>query len=84
MVRDGKLRFHADAGVVVREYAASSGHLSLRVKSERDFRLTTNEFEAGPLKATIDGRPLGSIKVINGSAEFAVPRGEHVVEVKAF
>ena len=81
MVRDGKLRFHADAGVVVRDYAASPGHLSLRVKSDRDFHLTTHEFDSGPLQATIDGRSVGQIKVVNGAAELAVPRGEHAVEV---
>ena len=84
MVRDGKLRFHADAGVVVRSYAASPARLSLHVKSDRDFRLTTSEFDAGPLKATIDGQPAGLIKVANGAADLAVPRGEHEIEVTRF
>jgi Trehalase len=81
MVRDGKLRFHANAGVVVRDYAVSPVRLSLRVKSDRDFHLTTHEFESGPVQATLDGHPLGQIKVVNGAAELAVPRGEHAVEL---
>jgi hypothetical protein len=81
MVRDGKLCFHANAGVVVRDYAASPGHLSLRVKSDRDFHLTTHEFDSGPVQATIDGRSVGQIEVVKGAAEFTVPRGEHEVEV---
>jgi len=84
MVGDGKPRFHADAGVVVRDYVVAGDRLSLRVKSDRDFHLTTNEFDSGPLKATIDGHAVGQIKLVNGAAELAVPRGEHEVEVVRF
>ncbi len=81
MVRDGKLRFHANAGVVVRDYAASPARLSLRIKSDRDFHLTTHEFESGPVQASLDGRSLGQVKVVDGAADVAVPRGEHTVEL---
>ena len=81
MARDGKPRFHADAGVVVRNYVVSPTGLSLRVKSDRDFHLAAGEFESGAVKADIDGRPVGQIRVVNGTATFTVPQGEHSVEV---
>jgi hypothetical protein len=84
VVRDGKPRFRADAGVVVRDYAVSADRLSLRINSAREFHLTTNEFESGALKATIDGHAIGQIKIVNGGATFAVPRGEHEIEVTRF
>jgi Trehalase len=81
LVRDGKLRFHADAGVVVRDYSVSPDRLSLRVKGDRDFRLTTAEFGTTPVKVMIDGKSVSRVRVANGSVEFSLPRGEHTVEI---
>jgi hypothetical protein len=81
LTRDGEMRFHADAGVVIRKYFASTARLSFTAKSDRDFHLTTREFESGSVSATIDGRSIGQMKVINGAVQFTVPRGQHAVEL---
>jgi len=80
LVRDGKTRFLADAGVVVRSYEVSPAGLSLQVHSERDFRMTTGEFDVGFLNLKIDGKATEQVKVIDGKAGFAVPQGRHTVE----
>jgi hypothetical protein len=40
-----------------------------------------SEFDAGPVKVVIDGKSVSQVKVIQGTASFAVPRGEHLVEL---
>ncbi len=83
VVRDGKLRFHADAGVVVRNYVVSSASLSMAINSGRDFDVNTGEFGAGSLNLTIDGKAIKKITVIDGAASFAIPSGQHAVELRA-
>jgi hypothetical protein len=84
LVRDGKLAFHADAGVVVRDYLATSATVTFRVASSRAFNITLDEFEASSIGTgvRIDGQPLRKIKLTNGSCAFAVPAGEHAIETK--
>jgi len=81
LTRDGAVRFHADAGVVVRNYIVSSAGLSMKVNSERDFHVTTSEFEQGLVSLTIDGKPATKIRVMDGTASFAIPAGQHAVEI---
>ena len=81
VARDGKTRFRADAGIVVRGYEESSGRVSMKLKSERDFHLTIGEIGAGPEKVILDGKTVGQVKVNQGAATFAVARGEHRVEL---
>ena len=80
--RDGKVRFHADAGIVVRSYAVSSSSLSMKINSERDFQATTTEFASGALGLRIDGQTIRKLIVTNGTAGFSVPHGEHGVELR--
>jgi len=81
MRRDGAMRFHADAGVVVRSYVVSPSSLSMKVASERDFQATTGEFASGRLILRLDGQPRPRLTVANGTAVFAILRGEHIVEL---
>ncbi len=81
LLRDGQERFRADAGIVVRDYRFSSSNVSAKVNSERGFRWTTHEFESGTVTLKIDGQSAGKIRVAGGSVSFAVPRGEHAIEI---
>ncbi|HXX24758.1 MAG TPA: trehalase family glycosidase [Terriglobia bacterium] len=81
MSRDGKMRFQANAGVVVRQYQAGPQALSFLIKSERGARITTSEFDAGDFYLRIDRRPARKISLLQGSATFDVPAGEHTVEL---
>jgi hypothetical protein len=81
VARDGKMRLRADAGIVVRSYEESSSHVSMKLKSERDFHLTIGELGAGPVKVVLDGKTAGQLKMTQGAATFAVARGEHQVEL---
>jgi putative isomerase len=79
--RDGTMRFQADSGVVVRNYVASSASLSMKVNSERDFHVTTGEFDSGSLNLAVDGKTIKKMKVVDGKASFAIPAGRHAVEL---
>ena len=81
LLRDGQERFRADAGIVVRDYTVSNSGVSAQVSSERGFEWTTREFEGGMVTPKIDGRSAGKIKVAGGSVSFAVPHGEHAIEI---
>jgi hypothetical protein len=81
LLRDGQERFRADAGIVVRDYTVSSSGVSAQVSSSRGFEWTTREFEGGMVTPKIGGKSAGKIKVACGSASFAVPRGEHAIEI---
>jgi Trehalase len=81
VTRDGKVSFRADAGVVVRNYDVSSNSLKMTVNSARDFHITTSEFETGSLNLLMDGKTVKTIQVIVGTATFAIPAGQHSVEL---
>jgi hypothetical protein len=81
LARDGTARFEADGPVVVRDYVASSARLSMKVNSERDLHVTTFEFDSGLLNLAIDGKPIKQMRVINGKSSFAIPLGQHAVEL---
>jgi hypothetical protein len=79
--RDGKLRFEATRGVVVREYEVEPTHLTFRIKGEQASHIKTQEFESGEYKLILNGKPLGTVSVRQGVGEFDVPQGEHLVEL---
>jgi Mannosylglycerate hydrolase MGH1-like glycoside hydrolase domain len=79
--RDGRERFRADAGIVAREYTASASSVSAKVNSERGFQWTSREFEDGIVTLKIDGQAAKKRKVEAGSVTFAVPRGQHAIEL---
>jgi hypothetical protein len=81
LVRDGRERFVADAGVVVRNYQTSASQLSFSLKTERPVAVVTREFEDGELSLKIDGKPAGKVPVQQGRASFQLPAGEHTVEL---
>ena len=81
LARDSKPRFEASGGVVVREYDASAGKLSFRIKSEKEIRVTTHELDSGIYNFDLDGRLHGKTTISNGAGEFSVPPGEHHVQL---
>ncbi|MCL5671784.1 MAG: hypothetical protein M1423_10925, partial [Acidobacteria bacterium] len=82
LVRDGAMRFQADSGVVVRDYAPTPSELSFTIHAGKRTQVTTEEFASGSLLLKIDGKPSGRIVVDNGKAGFSVPAGEHRVELQ--
>ncbi len=83
MWRDGTVRFHADAGVVVRSYTVSPPSVSMKITSEHNFRATTAEFRSGRLLLRIDGKTPRKLTVSNGTAVLSIPGGKHEVELRA-
>ena len=81
MSRDGKMRFQATAGVVVRQYQVGPQALSFSIKSEKGARMTTSEFDGGDFYLRIDKRPARKVSVRQGRATFDVPAGERIVEL---
>jgi hypothetical protein len=67
--------------VVVRQYRAGSSGVSFSVKSGKRVRITTAEFDNGPLFLKIDDRPAERLRVTRGAASFDVSAGEHTVEL---
>ena len=81
LTRDGKVRFTATAGVVVREYQVEAARLTFRIKGEKPVRITTQEFDSGEFRLILDGKPAGRVSIRRGLGEFDVPIGEHAVEL---
>jgi hypothetical protein len=81
LARDGKNRFQADAGVVVRNYDVMRSRLSFRIDTSESLKVTTAEFESGTLNLQIDGHPTSHVSSKDGSMTFEVPAGEHAVEL---
>ena len=81
LVRDGQLRFEADAGVVVRNYQVEGTVLSFTLTAERLVRVTTTELPSGDFHLTIDGRAAETMSARNGRISFNVPAGEHTVKL---
>jgi hypothetical protein len=81
LARDGKNRFQADAGVVVRNYEVAPSQLSFRIDTSESLRVTTAEFESGTLNLQIDGQAAGRVSAKDGRATFEVPAGKHSVEL---
>ncbi len=81
MARDGKPRFQASSGVVVRQYHVESSRLSFVLNSEKGSRVTTMEFDSGNLSLRIDGNSSGKINVQDGRVVLDLPPGEHAVEL---
>lgn len=82
LVRDGRTRFEANSGVVVRDYHPKPSELSFTIHAGKLTRVATGEFASGNLLLKIDGKPSGRIAVENGQAVFKVPAGEHRVELR--
>jgi len=82
LIRDGKTRFQASGGVVVRDYTVKPSSLSFSIHAGRTTHLTTKEFASGTLLLKIDGKDSGRVAVQNGEAGFSVPAGEHKVELQ--
>jgi len=81
LVRDGKSRFEADAGLVVRNYEVAPSRLSFRIDTSESAKVTTAEFESGILKLRVDGFLRGQVSVRDGRATFEVAAGKHAVEL---
>ncbi len=79
--RDGTVRFEADAGVVVRRYAATSDKVSFEINSEKPVHITTREFALGDFTFKVDGKPAGKFSVRAGEGKLNVPAGQHRVEI---
>ena len=81
LIRDGNLRFEADAGVVVRQYQIKTSRLSFSLICDRATRVTTTEFASGDFKLKIDGNATGVVRVQAGRISFDILPGEHQVEL---
>jgi hypothetical protein len=81
LIRDGSLRFQADAGVVVRNYQMETSRLSFSLICERPTRITTTEFSSGEFQLKIDGKAAGIVKAQAGRITFDIRAGEHRVEL---
>jgi len=81
LARDGRERFEANAGVVVRNYQTSASQLTFSLKAQRPVVVVTLEFDGGELNLRIDGKPMGKVRVQQGRASFQLPAGEHTVEL---
>jgi hypothetical protein len=81
MTRDGRLRFEATGGVVVRQYQFEPSRLSFTLNCEKGSRVTTAEFDSGELRVRIDGKSSGTVSVRDGRLMLDVPPGEHAVEL---
>ena len=79
--RDGRERFSADAGVVVRNYMASETKLTFNINASRPVAVDTGEFETGEFHLQIDGRTAENLPVVQGHGRFLVPAGEHDIEI---
>jgi hypothetical protein len=79
---DGKARFEANAGVVVRAYQVEPRRISFRIKGDRPSQIETREFDSGEFNLNLDGKPAGRVTMRQGRGEFAMPAGEHTVELR--
>ena len=80
--RDGKPRFQADRGIVVRNYAVADSGLSFEVHASKATSISTEEFDSGIFSLSIDGHGGARVSVRAGRLEFTVPAGEHKVELR--
>jgi hypothetical protein len=81
LARDGKERFEANAGVVVRNYRNSASQLTFSLKARRPVVADTLEFDGGDLNFSVDGKPAGKVHVQQGCASIQLPAGEHTVQL---
>ena len=77
VTRDGRLRFEANTGLVVREYKIDPRGLSFSVHTPRDARLATMETTAKVVSLRIDSGSVQRIATQHGTLEFTLPAGEH-------
>lgn len=82
LIRDGHLRFEANAGVVVRMYQTEASRLSFSIVSDKAAQVTIAEFSSGKFEMKIDGRAEGKLNVTEGRLTFEFPAGEHRVELR--
>ncbi|MGA8026641.1 MAG: trehalase family glycosidase, partial [Bryobacteraceae bacterium] len=78
--RDGEVRLEADAGVVVRHYAAAANELSFSVKCLRPVRMISREYPSGTISVKVDGSRPETMTVQRGAVTLAVPAGEHQIK----
>jgi hypothetical protein len=81
LTRDGKTRFEAAGGVVVRKYQPAASRLDFVLKTDKPVEVTTAEFDSGEFRLRIDGKAAGEVSVRGGHGRFVVPAGEHEVEL---
>jgi putative isomerase len=81
LARDGKIRFEAAGGVVVRNYQPTASRLAFTVKTDKPVEVTTCEFDAGEFLLRIDGKTAGMVSIHEGRGHFVVPAGEHEVDL---
>jgi len=81
LARDGKLRFEATGGVVVRNYQPAPARLAFALKTDKPVGVTTAEFDSGEFRLIVDGKPVGKVSIREGRGHFSVPAGDHEVEL---
>lgn len=79
--RDGKIRFEAAGGVVVRNYQPTASRLAFTLKTDKPVGVTSSEFDAGEFLLRIDGKTAGTVSIHERRGRFVIPAGEHEVEL---
>jgi len=84
--QNGKHLFEADGPVVVRNFEWSGAKVAFRVKSKADskgvlIRLRNLPGEIAASTLAIDGKPSRKAAIAHDRLDFAVPGGEHSVEI---
>jgi hypothetical protein len=81
LTRDGRIRFEATGGVIVRQYQVGPSSISFSIKTEKGARITTAEFDAGDFYLKIDRTQAMKLSVHQGRTTFAVPAGEVSIDL---
>lgn len=80
--RDGKPRFQADGGIVVRDYSLAESSLSFKVHAAKAVKISIQEFDSGTFSLSIDRRESVHDSVQEGKLSLTVPAGEHVIDLR--
>ena len=82
LARDGKNRFQADAGIVVRKYETTPSGVSFEIDAPKPVMVTSREIESGPLSLQVDGQFATVVTAEHGRATFQLASGQHRVELR--
>ena len=80
--RDGKPRFQADSGIVVRDYSVAGSSLSFKVHASKAVNISIQEFDSGTFSLSIDRHESAHDSVQEGKLNLTVPVGEHEVDLR--
>jgi Trehalase len=80
--RDGRLVFHADAGVVVRNYRVEPTRLSFSITTSRSTAIQVMELQPGQVQVRIDDAVVNHRQSQDRSISLSVPVGRHQISLE--